>query len=131
VRAPEDRVGRGARRGWRVRRDGQEEAVVITATVDVPANDLARVVDPLCKGTIGAQGIVEGGVGATIVEKAVDLTVIVVVADDLSCVVDTLRKGATRARCKGIVEGGVSAADRIVEEAVIAAGVSVKPDGLA
>src|SRR5262249_56548089 len=108
----------------------QEEAVVITATVDVPANDLARVVDPLCKGTIGAQGIVERGVGAArgIVEEAVDLTLIKVVSDDLSCIVDTLRKGATRARRQRIIEGGVVAA--AVEKAVIAAGVGVKPHDL-
>ena len=50
-----------------------------------------------------------------------------VISDDLACVVDALR--ICRVAARGIVEGGVIASAK--KEAVVAAGVAVKPDDLA
>jgi hypothetical protein len=101
-----------------------EDAVAILVKPD----DLACVVDAERRVSFGAQGMIEGSVGAAAVEDAVLGEVAVnVVPDDLACVVDALCKGAFGAQ--GIIERGVGGA--AVQEAVDAAGVGVVPDDLA
>jgi hypothetical protein len=50
VRAPQDHVGGGASGGWRVRHGGFQKAVVVEAAIPVKPDNLARIVDALCKG---------------------------------------------------------------------------------
>jgi hypothetical protein len=80
----------------------QQEAVG-AAGVDVPPDDLACIVDALCNGADGGQGIIEGGEGTAAVEKAVE-GVAEVKPDDLTRIVDAscLAEGG-----QGIVHGGV------------------------
>jgi hypothetical protein len=93
--------------------------VVVAAPVGVFPDDQAGVVDAGGKGTPGAKGIVEGGVGAAAVEEAVVAGgAVPVIPDDLARVVDAQRKGAGAPghAGQGIIEGGVGAT--AVEKAV-------------
>src|SRR5262249_60985536 len=104
-----------------------EEAVIVGG-VDVILDVLARIVDAECEGAeeILFQRIVERGVSAAAFEKAVCLSVaIVIVPDDLARVVDARCNGAHEAR-QGIVGGGVSAAAS--EEAVVGASNLISDD---
>src|SRR5215468_6142095 len=97
--------------------DGGESARTIeegvgAAGVVVSPDDLAQIVDADCRGAVGGQGIVEGGVGTAvvrIVEEAVEAARVLINADDLPRGVDAAGNGALSR--KGIVEGGVSTAN--------------------
>src|SRR5207244_11334001 len=71
-----------------------EEAVAAVAdavAVLVIPDDLARGVDAVCNGAPGGQGIVNGGVGATAKEEAIEAAGVRVNPDDLARVVDAVR----------------------------------------
>src|SRR4029077_15902595 len=98
--------------------------------VEIRPDDLARIINAVglcaCAAGIG-QGIIEGGVGAAAVKKAVVAEAgILVSPDDLGRVVDAESLGDVGRR--GVVESGVSTA--AVEEAVSAI-ADVLPDDLA
>src|SRR4029077_310535 len=98
--------------------------------VEIRPDDLARIINAVglcaCAAGIG-QGIIEGGVGAAAVKKAVVAEAgILVSPDDLARVVDAESLGDVGRR--GVVESGVSTA--AVEEAVSAI-ADVLPDDLA
>src|SRR6516225_10491003 len=98
----------------------------------IKSNDLARVVDALCRCAVGAQGIVEGEVvgaknGMGVVEEAVLVAgIIYIVPDDLARVVDGRGERAFEGVCRRIVERSVKVA--VPEEAVLAASVTVIHD---
>jgi len=81
-----------------------------------------------CKGAVGAQGIVEGGVSAAAIEEAVEVVSgIPIIADDLARIVDAKSTGVG---ARGIVEGCVGSVD--IEEAVsLVAAIEIIPDDLA
>src|SRR4029077_39719 len=123
----QDHIGGGANWCRRGRHRREEEAVGVSVAVEVIPDDLARAIDALRGG--GAQGIIDGGVGATAVKESVEVeAVVVVMTDDLTRVVDALYKGAGGS--PGRVDGGVGSAS--VQEAVgEPSAVQVKPDDLA
>src|SRR5262249_40966198 len=94
-----------------------------TAGIRVRPDDLAQIVDALCNGDAGGQGIVEGRVGTIAMEKAVVATAVRVEPDDLSGVVDAGGQGGME-RIQGIDNRGVSAST--VEEAVDAGAGHIK-----
>jgi hypothetical protein len=76
----------------------------------VRPDDLARRVDAERVGAEGGGGIVQGGVGAATIEKAVAVVApIKIRTDDLARPVNSLCIGALGTR-RGVVDGGVSAA---------------------
>src|SRR6516165_8221881 len=89
---------------------------------------MAVVVDAAGKGLGVRQGIVDGGEEAAAIDEAVAAVDRpgLVAAGDLPGIVDAKCLGAEGGQ--GIVEGGVSAAVGVVEEAVHAARVGVEPD---
>jgi hypothetical protein len=61
-----------------------EEAVLTPQRAVAPdPDDLARAVDAVCKGAVGSQGVIKGGVGATAFEEAVEAGGVLIEADDL------------------------------------------------
>ena len=69
------------------------------AAVGVVPDDLARVVNAGSSGALGAERIVERGVGAAAIEEAVRRAIAVrVVPDDLPSIVDATRNGARVSR---------------------------------
>jgi len=80
---------------------------VVAAGVAVRTYDLAQIVDAECTGAVAAgagQGIVEGGVGAIAIEKAVVAAGVLVEPDDLAHRVDAECVGAVGGQ--RVVEGG-------------------------
>ena len=64
------------------------------AGVGVIPNDLARIVDAECRGALGGQGVVEGGIDAAAKEEPVGAGGVSVSADDLAHMVDAFCGGA-------------------------------------
>jgi hypothetical protein len=117
--------------GGRVREGGFKKALLGVVVVQ-SADDLAVVVDAM-RQSFGVDRVVDGGESAAAIKKTVGAAGIDEKADDLVQIVDAECKGATPWSIpgQGIVEGGVSAAVRIVEEGVIARGVAEIADDLA
>src|SRR5262249_57511112 len=103
----------------------------VVSRVKVIPDDLPRVVDALCPGAAGAQGIVDGGVVAPPFHEGVNLALGVAVnSDDLASVADAIR--SSRAAGSGrIVERDVQTQIGDVDEAVVAAATDVSPGDLA
>src|SRR5262249_53585339 len=123
----------GGEEGWGILRVVEEAVGAAADVVEVDSDDLAQIVDAFCLGAFGAQGIVEGGVGAAI--GIVEEAVAAVVAPDV-CPDDLARRGVD-AECSGAggqgnVGGGVGAGIDTVDEAVTAVvAPEVAPDDLA
>src|SRR5262249_25851942 len=79
----------------------------------IRTGDLARIVDAVCLGP-RRRGNVERCVGAGTIEEAV-ITADPIIPDDQAPIVDTLRGGEW---ARWIVEGGIGAILRVIEEAV-------------
>src|SRR5262245_7059575 len=124
----QDHVGGGAGGRRRVRSEGCKKAVGGVAGVSQAPDDLAIVVDVLCKGKAVHNGIVDGGENAPAIEEGVGAARVRVLPDDLTGIVDTKCLGSA-GKGQRIVDGGVIAAAQ--EEAVGAAGVAVPADDLA
>ena len=103
----------------------------VAGAVPVIPDDVALVVDASCSGAVGAQGIVDGGVNAFVVQEAVQAALQAGVAevntDDLTCAVDALRCGVLLGQRR--IESGVRTAAQ--EKAVDATCVGVSTDDLA
>src|SRR6266446_4548665 len=105
-----------------------EEAV--QAVVEM-AHDLARIVHAQCNGIADGQGIVEGDVLETSEKEAMDAAGGLVNANDLLRGIDAACKGVLGSRIGDIEVGRGDATIRVVQEAVVAAAIAVKPDDLA
>jgi hypothetical protein len=123
----QDHVGRGARERRGIWCGDLKKAVAVADGVSVSPDDLARVVDARCNGSVGSRGIVERGVGPTAIEEAVTAGAVAVQPDNLAHIVDAKRFGV--AAGEEIVERKIRAAAK--EEAVGATGIQVSPDDLA